>query len=61
MLLCAFIKKGLNHVCFPRNVPTFFGVFICLVSQIIIVLIELGKGNWLSVIGEILQLRWEHW
>ena len=33
---------------------TFFGVFSCLVSQIIIILMELCQGNYLSVIVEIL-------
>ena len=53
IILCDFIKTGLHHGYFPRNVPTFFGVFVCLVSQIIIVLIGL-KGNCVSAIGEIM-------
>ena len=55
MLPYGFIKTGLYHGYFSRNVPTFFGIFICLVShQIIIVLIRLRKGNCHCVIEEIL-------
>ena len=61
ILPCDFIKKGLRHGYFPRNISTFFGTFICLVSQKNIILIELRKGNCLSVIGEILQLLSEYW
>ena len=38
MLLWDFIKTDLHHRYFPRNCPTFFAIFICLVSQIITVL-----------------------
>ena len=55
MLPYGFIKTGLYHEYFSRNVATFFGIFICLVNhQIIIVLIRLRKGNCHCVIGEIL-------
>ena len=50
-----FIKTGLYHGYFSTNVPNFFGIFICLAShQIIIVLIRLRKGNCYCVIQEIL-------
>ena len=39
---------------FPRNVPLIFGIFLCLVSQIVIVLKGLRQGTCLSIIGEIL-------
>ena len=55
MLPYGFIKTGLYHGYFSRNVPTFFGIFICLAShKIIIVLIRLRNGNSHCVIGEIL-------
>ena len=54
MLPCNFIKTGLHHGYFLRNTPSFFGIAIWLVSQIIIVLIGLRKGNFRSVIREIL-------
>ena len=57
VLPCDFIIIGLHHGYFSRNIPTFFGIFICLLSQIIIVLIGMLKGNYRSVIGEALQLR----
>ena len=38
---------------FTRNVSTFFGIAIFLVSQIIIVLIELRKSSCRSVVGDI--------
>ena len=41
MLRYDSIKTWLHRGYFSRNIPTFFGTFICLVSQIIIVLIEL--------------------
>ena len=33
---------------FQKYVSTIFGIFICLVSQIIIILIDLRQGNCLS-------------
>ena len=36
-------------------------VFICLVSQIIIILVELRKGSSQYIIGQILLLFWEQW
>ena len=55
MLPLDFIKPGLHHGYFSTNVPTFFGIFIWLVTrQIIIALIGLCKGNCRSVIEEIL-------
>ena len=57
MLPYGFIKTGLYHGYFSRNVPTFFEIFICLTShQIIIVLMKLRKGNCHCVIGEVLKL-----
>ena len=47
-----FMTTRLQHGNFPRNIPTIFGTFICLVSQIVIVLIRLHQGNCLSVIGD---------
>ena len=56
MLPYGFIKTELYHGYFSRNVPTLSGIFICLPShKIIIVLIRLRKGNSHRVIGEILQ------
>ena len=56
-----FIKTGLYHGYSSRNAPTFFWIFIRLVShQVIIVLIRFRKGNGQSVIGEILKLSLEH-
>ena len=55
MLPYGFIKTGLYYEYFLRNVPTFFGIFICLAShQIIIVLIRFRKGNCHCTMGEIL-------
>ena len=51
-----FMRTKLHHGNFPRNVPTIFGIFICSVSQLIIVLIGLRQGNCLSLFGEILKL-----
>ena len=56
MLPCEFVKTRLHHGHFQRNVLNIFGVFICLVSQKIIVLIRLRQCNCLCTIGEILQL-----
>ena len=33
---------------FQENFSTIFGIFICLVSQIIIVLIDLDQGNFVE-------------
>ena len=54
MLSCDLIKTGLHHGYFLRNISTFFGIVICLASQII-VLRGLPKGNCPCVIGELLQ------
>ena len=46
MLPCHFIKAELDHGYFSRGIPTFFGIFICLMShQIIIVLIGCAKAT----------------
>ena len=49
---CEFMKTGLHHGSFLRNIWIIFGIFICLVSQIITFLIGVRQGNCLSVIGE---------
>ena len=49
---CEFMKTGLQHGSFLRNIWIIFGIFICLVSQIITFLIGVRQGNCLSVIGE---------
>lgn len=36
MLPYDFVKTGLHQGYLPRNVPTYFGNFICLVSQLIV-------------------------
>ena len=54
MLPSEFVKTRLHHGHFQRNVLNIFGVFICLVSQKIIVLIRLRQCNCLCTIGEIL-------
>ena len=48
MLPCEFMKTILEHGNLPRNVSIIFGIFICLVSQIIIVLIGQRQANYLS-------------
>ena len=40
MLTCDFTKTGLHHGYFSRNVPTFSTIFICLVSQEIIIVLR---------------------
>ena len=40
MLTCDFTKTGLYYGYFSRNVPTFSTIFICLVSQEIIIVLS---------------------